>query len=346
VSCERLPEQDTGRDRKERLALLDQALLFLSSFMSFFFGVTVFYINPSGGTALSSLAVFVVVTTVLPLYVGVMRGGIESGDKIRERVRGWIYLIFGGGLFLLFLISHLTLVPVTPTTPISTALYDDALSLIFIPAMVLIISFTMRFVSWCYKTIEGSAPSGQDLAAIHGTMGAIFVSIIFFVGIALLGQGFNTYPITDPTEGRIYTIASSFFLLIPLLVVEFNAHHESLVVEAEKGYQERIAKNFPPEVLARKSLGVRIVMPIIEVGGRSMYMLAAGFDRKSPAIGYFLVFALLFLVGATLPADYFTLSVSMIVLSEVLLYYGVLKHMNKILRDEAFALRITTGRRS
>ncbi|HEV2226564.1 MAG TPA: hypothetical protein VGR56_07155 [Nitrososphaerales archaeon] len=314
--------------KKERLAVLDQSLLFLSSFLSFFFGVAIFYVYPAGETALSSLGVFVVVTTILPLYVGVMRGGVERRDDLRERVRGWVYLIFGGGFFLVFFVLHQVASPVTPTTPLYTGLFDDAVAFAAIPVMALILGFTIRFVSWSYKTIDGTKPSGQDLSAIYGIMGSTFVSILFFLGIALLGQGFNTYPITDPNQGRVITIVQSFILLLPLVVVEFNCHHEKLLAKADREYQDYAAKNLKPVVVANKSIWTRGWLVLFEVSMRSFLTLLAGVDKKSKFPVYFVVVAFVYVIAETLllPA-YFDLAVLLVVVSEALLYYGIWIYM-------------------
>ncbi|MGD0146121.1 MAG: hypothetical protein ABSB53_04630 [Nitrososphaerales archaeon] len=340
-----MTEETGDRLRKDRLSVLDQSLLFLSSFLSFFFGVTIFYINPPGGTALSSLSVFVVVTTIFPLYVGVMRGGVESADRLRERVRGWVYLLFGGGMFLVVLVFHIVTSPVTPSSPVTTALFNEALALVELAVTALVTVFTVRFVSWSYKAIEGARPSGPDLSAIYGTMGAVYVSILFFIVIAFLGKGFSAYPITDPEQARIITIVQSFFLLFPLVLVEFNCHHELLVAKADAAYQEIIAKNLKLSALDRNSIRVKGVLVLMEIAARPFFMLTAGINRKSPLAVCFVVFAIVFASAESLPSSYFDLAIAVIVISGAILFYGLWKHVKGIW-DSSGESDLTLGSKS
>ena len=323
-----MTEQTGPSTAHERLALLDHSLLFLSSFLGFFFGAVIIYINPAGGTALSSLAVFVVVTAVLPLYVGVIRGGIESGSFLRERMRGWVYLLFGGGLFVFYLVVH------TQGGP-PADLASGLLALLDLPVLIVVTWFSVRFTRWGYKTFLNSEPSGVDLTALYGSMGGIFFSMLFFIAVALQGAGFNTFPITDPFEGDVLVIAESFIFLLPLLFIEFNCHHPILLEEAATGSQKYLAANVNRKVTPNDSWLVRASFVVIDMTFRTMFMLKAGINRNSSFAIRIVVYLLGLFIAYYVATTYFYLGLAIIIVLDVLFYYEFWGHMKRTWKREA-----------
>jgi len=83
---------DEEYDRRQRIAKLDSALLFLSSTVGVMFAVLRSAINPA--TSLVAAGPLVVLGVVLPFYYGYVRGALVR-SSIVDRYRGWIFFLVG-----------------------------------------------------------------------------------------------------------------------------------------------------------------------------------------------------------------------------------------------------------
>jgi len=84
--------------REGRMAAWDQLLFVATSFITFIFSVMQALL-PSSRQALLSFLPLAVTGLVMPLYVGYYRGAILL-DSVVERMRGWMYLLFSLGVYL------------------------------------------------------------------------------------------------------------------------------------------------------------------------------------------------------------------------------------------------------
>jgi len=81
-------------DKKSKNESLDTALLFFSSSISLLFTlISIFF-----GELLFKFLPILFLGWVMPVYIGFVRGCLIF-DSVEERVRGWIYLIAGAGMY-------------------------------------------------------------------------------------------------------------------------------------------------------------------------------------------------------------------------------------------------------
>lgn len=80
-----------------KLEKLDNAFLFIVGFVGLLFTIIQFYIEGING--LIEISPLLVLGIGLPFYVGYIRGSIEYGSSLTERVRGWAYLIVGVSIY-------------------------------------------------------------------------------------------------------------------------------------------------------------------------------------------------------------------------------------------------------
>ena len=97
-------------DKKSKVSSLDTALLFFSSSVSILFTLisTLF-----GKSVLLLFLPTLFLGWFMPVYTGFIRGSLIL-DLIEERVRGWIYLIQGAGLYVSYAILKSTLPGLSP----------------------------------------------------------------------------------------------------------------------------------------------------------------------------------------------------------------------------------------
>jgi hypothetical protein len=80
-------------DLHDRLEKLDDTFIFTIGFVGLLFTAIQFYEGGIKGLVLTSP--LLISGIVLPFYVGYVRGTIEYGYSLTERVRGWTYLVVG-----------------------------------------------------------------------------------------------------------------------------------------------------------------------------------------------------------------------------------------------------------
>ena len=132
------------------LANLDQALLFISALIVSLFALVLPHTNIPGEYYLTSLAVFVTISTILPIYAGYMKGAVES-DSVFDRARGWVYLIFGTGSFVLSI--AVDAVPIAAPSLIALGLIAITGTVLFILGMLGLFIGTLRFTGWIYARV-------------------------------------------------------------------------------------------------------------------------------------------------------------------------------------------------
>lgn len=219
---------------------LDQALLFLSSFLSFGFASMLQLVQQTNFSKLLLLVPALLVSVALPLYVGYMRGSIEQPDSLLERARGWVYLIFGTGSYGLTLV----LVPFAYTpnhTPVDVAV-------IIFGAWFLLAFFTYRFVRWLYKVASFELIKTREKIGISATISANLAAMFGLESVVAVIIGKAIYINNAPFVYDEFTASavSLYFASIVLyffFLLEFNCHHYLGI--AEVTYM-RLKKRFPP----------------------------------------------------------------------------------------------------
>ncbi|MDH2901867.1 MAG: hypothetical protein PXY39_12940 [archaeon] len=209
-------------DLKDRVQSLDRALLFLSSFLSFGFSTLLALILKPSISQLALLIPALLMSVILPLYVGYMRGSIEQSDSMMERARGWVYLIFGTSSYALTMI----MVPFA-FTPNHAPPYIAG---ILFGAWLILVYFTYRFVKWFYKVTGFTNIPIRDKIGIIATTGASSSAMLGFESIAAVVIGKAIYLNNAPFVYNEFTasIVSVFFAIIPFylfIVLEINCHH-------------------------------------------------------------------------------------------------------------------------
>ena len=125
---------------------LDQALLFISSFLLLVYGIKL-TVNPRIETVVVSLPILVFI--LLSMYTGYMRGTVER-DSLSDRARGWVYLIVGTGSYsIMLLFSNLNVYEQTQ------GLEGDSI-LLFILVFAMLYFFARGFVHWIFKYLSTS----------------------------------------------------------------------------------------------------------------------------------------------------------------------------------------------
>jgi hypothetical protein len=92
--------QTSASEWTTKLEKLDDILLFTVSVVGLLF--TVFQVLEGGINGLIEISPILVIGVGLPVYVGFVRGAIEFGNSITERLRGWVYLAVGITAYLAF----------------------------------------------------------------------------------------------------------------------------------------------------------------------------------------------------------------------------------------------------
>jgi hypothetical protein len=93
---------ESPEERQKKIERLDNAFLFVISLIGLLFTIIQFY--REGVSGLVEIAPLLVLGTVVPFYVGYIRGAIECNALI-ERVRGWVYLTVGVIAYFAFFIE-------------------------------------------------------------------------------------------------------------------------------------------------------------------------------------------------------------------------------------------------
>ena len=90
-------------DKKSKKESLDTALLFFSSSLGLCFTLIHIFL---GELALLYFLPTLFLGWFMPIYIGFIRGSLTL-DLVEERVRGWIYLTTGVGLYVIFILIHI-----------------------------------------------------------------------------------------------------------------------------------------------------------------------------------------------------------------------------------------------
>lgn len=93
---------ESPEERQKKIEKLDNAFLFVISLIGLLFTIIQFY--REGVSGLIEIAPLLVLGTVVPFYIGYIRGAIEC-NTIIERVRGWVYLTVGVIAYFAFFIE-------------------------------------------------------------------------------------------------------------------------------------------------------------------------------------------------------------------------------------------------
>ena len=157
-------------DKKSKKESLDTALLFFSSSFSIFFTLIHIYF---GELLLLYFLPTLFLGWVMPVYIGFIRGSLTL-DLVEERVRGWIYLIAGAGLYLLviFLIY-----------------FEMQVWVAFLLFVLLgfIIGFKLNIIMSSFLKIFGQELTDQIYKSYSlTTISALFLSFFFIELIAIL----------------------------------------------------------------------------------------------------------------------------------------------------------------
>ncbi len=177
---------------------LDQALLFLSSFLTF---VLVLGFNLTFKPDLLQFSLLIpplLVVGIMPLYVGYMRGTIEQ-RSVRERARGWVFLLFGLGWYSITVAD-------APVVLGSDLILKYLAGFVVIPLLLALLGFTKRFVLWFYKTQGITSVPISDKIGIFSVVSGLFVSSFFYQAVLglQLGRTLNNQPfVYDPLTAQL-----------------------------------------------------------------------------------------------------------------------------------------------
>jgi hypothetical protein len=102
-----LAKSELSENWEKKLEKLDNAFLFIISLVGLLF--TIVQVYREGVNGLIEISPLLVLGVALPFYVGYIRGAIEYGDSLTERVRGWVYLTVGVNATLGFFLSRVNI---------------------------------------------------------------------------------------------------------------------------------------------------------------------------------------------------------------------------------------------
>ncbi len=199
---------------------LDQALLFLSSFLTFVLALGFNLAFKPDLLQFSILIPPLLVVGIMPVYVGYMRGTIEQ-HSVRERARGWVFLLFGLGWYAITVAD-------APVVLGSDLVLKYLAGFVVTPLLLALLGFTKRFVLWFYKIQGISSVPISDKIGIFSVVSGLFVSSFFYQ--ALLGRQFgrtlNNQPfVYDPLIAQLVSLGEGIAFLFPLVVLEVKSHH-------------------------------------------------------------------------------------------------------------------------
>lgn len=173
-------------DKKSKVSGLDTALLFFSSSVSILFTLDISTLF--GKSVLFSFLPTLFLGWFMPVYIGFIRGSLIL-DLIEERVRGWIYLIQGAGLYVSYAILNSTLPGWSP-----------------IPSSILAISATAAIgIIILPKTLKifGQERTAKiDRSYCLTAYSAIYM-FLFFYFFNQFGHFFNLYEYSINHYGKI-----------------------------------------------------------------------------------------------------------------------------------------------
>ncbi len=306
---------DPPETSRERLEALDQALLFFSSFALVVISLTPTFVHISHASLLAVLAGAIILTTALPVYTGYMRGAIEkSWSPIMERIRGWVYLVFGTGSYLLVFFVHF--IP-------SGVVYALVADLVLWVGFTFLLLFTRQYVLWIHNAVEMPITE-EERTVIAGIVAAIFLSMLGFVSFATLGTGINEEPLPPGILSDAVSIVFGAGVLLPLLYAEFNAHHFFWIQEANR------------ELRTNKALEVNNPLPglrgaFVDFIRRSPTLVLVSFSTDKRFRFKLVIFAVLVFGGIGLASTpgYGVVGLAMITVAVALAYVNFWRHMQR-----------------
>lgn len=210
------PRTESGN---ARLTALDAALLFFSSFLAFAY-VTIFVLLDVPAVGVIESLPIIITGVLLPLYVGYMRGAVQQ-DSLLERMRGWIYLLVGSGMYTIqFVFSQF---PAVITDPYALPGFG-----LFVALMLLLVTFPRRFVLWAYKYLRPEKTiTLEERVALGSTAVGIFFGNLFLFSLGTAGVLLSrkAYPIQAQPLVLLVGLLGSFILFSAMVLIEINCHH-------------------------------------------------------------------------------------------------------------------------
>lgn len=147
---------------------LDTLLLFFSSSLSIGFSLIFAFF---GKEVLFSFLPALFLGWVMPIYVGYVRGSLIL-DQIEERVRGWIYLIMGTGLYSVLTVFFLVL---------NKTDSSSRLVLVSLGIEAFLIYFSFKFNRYILE-LFGEQPTSETYWHFRNTiLAAVFIACTFIL---------------------------------------------------------------------------------------------------------------------------------------------------------------------
>lgn len=212
IEAEKRGDGDKMVVKRGKRDKLDNLLLFVSSSLGLVFAVlqTVF-----GIAAVLFFLPLLLVGIVAPVYVGYYRGAYRG--TLIHRVRGWIYLIFGLGVYVWFTISLIAI----NAFPISNTQDVVVFSAIFIPILVGILMASRHLVNIIFREYGYTSIRGSVSAIKVRTEGIATLFTLSLAIVALLSYLVYLFsPLTQYFKGltESLTLFSIFISVVTILI--------------------------------------------------------------------------------------------------------------------------------
>ena len=274
---------------KDRRQSFVNALFIVCSLVSLVYWGILLTISPSTETAI--IASPIIVYVLLAFYAGYVRGAIER-NSLRERARGWVYLIVGCGSYSIMLFF-------TYLAPLKQTYYiADLELLLFILAFAGLYYFTRGFVSWIFRylTKDGRTPTEARMSfAGAGLPMFLFSTNSLIPGFYLTLLTEVPLPLTSAAS-IIDVILAQLIWAVPLAIFEINCHHHMRQATDEL---ERLRERTKGNKRANpNSFWYRLLWPLVRAGGYTVLVVFAGWSRHRTQYAMILLGLPFTLIGA------------------------------------------------
>ena len=188
-------------DKNSKKQSLDNALLFFSTFIGLLFTI----ISTLWRDLLYYFLPTLFIGWFLPVYIGFIRGSLIK-DSVEERVRGWIYLIAGTGLYL----SCITIIVITKD--IGKRL-DLSIVTIFVSFILFGIIVHCIIVPWIHRIFDIELSSEIKESYTTTFYSAIYIYIFFVSLLLIIENPLYLYPIGIICEaiGMFFGFSSAIY---------------------------------------------------------------------------------------------------------------------------------------
>lgn len=225
-------------ETKLRLGKLDSLLLFLSSLLGLGFALLQLMYNNILILVYFLPLLFLIL--VMPVYIGYIRGAILL-DSIVERIRGWLFLMLGGG----FYIGTVIFISLLKYFDFELELWVGLIS----SGVVVIATIYSNFTAKVFFRVFGYKMSKEINETIIHTLESAFCLGLSFIGLTFLPSEIPKFTERFITEelliikifdiiSLIFIIAITFLLILNSIFAERKARYWSKKVEEAQKTKE------------------------------------------------------------------------------------------------------------